>query len=171
MPLTCRNPIASGVAALAFVSMFGCATYGPPKLGPGASVADATRALGQPTGDYALPAGARRLEFARGPFGKHTYMMDFDAQGRMLGWVQVLTEARFNAVRAGSPKDEVLMALGRPSERSRLGLQRQTVWSYRYETLFCQWFQIGIDEAGRVVDTAYAPDPMCEAKDNAAERT
>lgn len=152
-------------AALVLSAMLGCATYGPPKLEAGASVADATRALGPPTSEYALPAGAKRLEFARGPFGKHTYMLDFDAQGRMLVWAQVLTEARFNAVRAGTPKEEVLLVLGRPSEQSRIALQRQTVWSYRFEDHFCRWFQVGIDEAGRVTDTGYYPDPMCETKD------
>ncbi|KNZ30749.1 MAG: hypothetical protein AD742_20675 [Methylibium sp. NZG] len=152
-------------ACLALCVLSACATYGPPKLAPGASVADATRALGAPTGEYALPAGAKRLEFARGPFGKHTYMLDFDAQQRLLGWTQVLTEARFNAVRAGTPKGDVLLALGRPSETSRIALQRQTVWSYRFEDHFCRWFQVGIDEAGRVTDTGYFPDPMCEPKD------
>jgi hypothetical protein len=166
MPLT-HKTLAFGAAALAMAAMLGCATYGPPKLAPGASVADATAALGKPTGDYALPAGAKRLEFARGPFGKHTYMLDFDAQGRLTRWEQVLTEARFNAVLAGAPQSDVLLALGRPSERSQLGLQRRTLWSYRYEGPFCQWFQVGIDEAGRVVDTGYGPDPLCEAKDNA----
>ena len=152
-------------AAVALCATVGCATYGPPRLAAGASVADATRALGPPTGEYPLPAGAKRLEFARGPFGKHTYMLDFDAQGRMLGWAQVLTEARFNAVRAGTSQAEVLLALGRPSERSRIALQRQTVWSYRFEDHFCRWFQVGIDEAGRVTDTGYYPDPLCERKD------
>jgi hypothetical protein len=164
MPLTHPRPIAYCAAAFALVSMLGCATYGPPALAPGASVADATRALGPSTGDYALPSGGKRLEFARGPFGKHTYMVDFDAQGRMTGWAQVLTEARFNAVLAGVPQSDVLLALGRPSERARLGLQKRTLWSYRYETVFCQWFQVGIDDAGRVVDTGYGPDPLCEDK-------
>lgn len=167
MSLFRRQPLAAGTVVLALSAMLGCATYGPPQLAPGASVADATTALGRPTGDYALPAGGKRLEFARGPFGKHTYMLDFDAQGRLTGWNQVLTEARFNAVRAGSPESEVLLALGRPSERSRLALQRRTLLSYRYEGPFCQWFQVGIDEAGRVVDTGYGPDPLCEVKDNA----
>ncbi len=148
----------------------GCATYGPPSLTAGASVTDATRALGAPTGDYALPGGARRLEFARGPYGKHTYMLDFDAQGRLIGWAQVLTEARFNAVLKGTPKEDVLLALGRPSAQSTLSWQRQTVWSYRFDTLFCRWFQVGIDAAGRVADTGYYPDPACEPKDH-ADRT
>jgi hypothetical protein len=164
------NPLTLAACALSAALGLACTTYGPPSLTAGATVADATRALGAPTGEYALPGGAKRLEFARGPLGKHTYMLDFDAQGRMLNWAQVLTEARFNAVLRGTPKDEVLLALGRPSEQSRLGWQNQTVWSYRFETLFCRWFQVGIDEAGRVADTAYLPDPMCEAKDK-ADRT
>lgn len=167
MSLFRHHPAVVGAVALALSSMLGCATYGPPKLAPGASVADANAALGQPTGNYALPAGAKRLEFARGPFGKHTYMLDFDAQGRLTSWAQVLTEARFNAVLAGSPESDVLLALGRPSERSRLALQRRTLLSYRYESFFCQWFQVGIDDTGRVVDTGYGPDPLCEVKDNA----
>lgn len=156
--------ILAGTALLVSLTL-GCATYGPPSLTPGASVSDATRALGTPTGEYALPDGARRLEFARGPFGKHTYMLDFDAQGRMLGWAQVLTEARFNTVLTGMPKEQVLLALGRPSEQSTLTWQRQTVWSYRFETVFCRWFQVGIDPSGRVVDAGYYPDPLCEPKD------
>ena len=165
MNFHCTQPIAlAGLALLASLTL-GCATYGPPSLPAGASVADATRALGAPTGQYPLSDGARRLEFARGPFGKHTYMLDFDAQGRLSGWAQVLTETRFNTIVAGMPKDQVLLAIGRPSEQSRLGWQRQTVWSYRFEDHFCRWFQVGIDEAGRVVDTGYAPDPVCEPKD------
>lgn len=162
-----RAALGGLVLALVLCGALGCATYGPPNLPVGASVDDATRALGKPTGDYVLPAGGKRLEFARGPFGKHTYMLDFDAQGKLLTWAQVLTEARFNAVRAGEPQDQVLLALGHPSEQSRLGLQRRTLWSYRYETLFCQWFQVGLDEAGRVVDSGYAPDPVCDDKYNA----
>jgi hypothetical protein len=160
-----RTALVGAALAMTLIVGPGCSTYGPPSLTAGASVPDATRALGPPTGEYALPAGAKRLEFARGPFGKHTYMLDFDAQGRLLGWAQVLTEARFNAVRAGTPKDELLLALGRPSEQSRIALQRLTVWSYRFEDHFCRWFQVGIDEAGRVADTGYYPDPRCGPKD------
>jgi len=36
------------------------------------------------------------------------------------------------------------------------------VWAYRYETPFCRWFQVGIDPQGKVVDTAYGPDPLCD---------
>jgi hypothetical protein len=139
----------------------GCGTYGPPRLPHGASLAEATAALGRPSPRHALPDG-ERVEFARGPFGKHTYMLDFDRQGRLTGWQQVLTETRFDEIRAGMSRDEVLMALGHPADTRPLAYQQRTLWSYRYDSPFCTWFEVGIDRQGRVVDTGYGPDPMCE---------
>lgn len=141
-----------------------CTSYGPQSLGTGSSIEATTRAMGVPTSETALAGGGRRLEYARGPFGKHTYMVDFDAQGRLLSWEQVLTEARFNAIRGGMDSSEVLAQIGHASEQYVVGWhEKQTVWAYRYETPFCQWFQVGISAQGKVVDTAYGPDPLCEA--------
>jgi outer membrane protein assembly factor BamE (lipoprotein component of BamABCDE complex) len=152
----------TGFASLALIVLGACATaYGPQGLKTGASIDEVTAALGEPTGRYPRPGG-ERVEFARGPYGKHTFMLDFDAQGRLSGWQQVLTEERFDTIRAGASRDDVLLALGHPSETSRLGFQRRTLWSYRYETPFCKWFQVGIDAQNRVVDTGYGPDPLCE---------
>lgn len=110
-----------------------------------------------------MQGGGRRLEFARGPFGKHTYMLDFDAQGRLVRWEQVLVEARFNAIRSGMDAAEVRAQLGRASDQYVVGWhEKQTVWAYRYETPFCQWFQVGLNPQGKVVDTAYGPDPLCD---------
>ncbi len=118
--------------------------------------------MGPPTGEYSLPGAGKRLEFARGPFGKHTYMLDFDRGGRLLSWQQVLTEAHFNAVSLGATRDEVLVSLGHPSDERRIPRQGRTLWSYRYEAPVCQWFQVGLDAAGRVVDSGYGPDPLCD---------
>jgi hypothetical protein len=156
------------LAALGGLVATGCAFLSPASLPAGASVGEATKALGKPTGEYTLPTGGKRLEFARGPYGKHTWMLDFDAGGALKTTTQVLTEPNFNAVRAGMGRDDVLLAIGRPSETSRLVYQHQTVWSYRYESPFCQWFQVGIDERGRVADSGYYPDPLCE--DNMSDR-
>ena len=56
-----------------------------------------------PTGSYTLSSAAKRLEFARGPYGKHTYMLDFDSSDRLVTWQQVLDESHFNGVRSGCP--------------------------------------------------------------------
>lgn len=151
------------IALAAVAALAGCATttYGPQALKTGASVAEATAALGPPTGRYAT-AGGERLEYARGPYGKHTYMLDFDPQGRLAKWEQVLTEERFDTVRAGLTRDQLLAAIGHPSDQRALSWQNRTLWSYRYEGPFCRWFQVGLDTNGRVVETGYGPDPLCE---------
>ncbi len=145
--------------------MTACASYGPPALPVGSSVDDVTRAMGPPTGRFLMRDGQQRLEFARGPFGKHTYMVDFDAQGRLARWEQVLTEQKFNEIQSGMDASEVRAAIGRASETFYIGWQKQTVWAYRYDAVFCQWFQVGLDGQGKVTDTAYGPDPICEPRD------
>lgn len=154
------------VAFAAAVTAGGCALVRPERIAAGSSIDAVQQQLGAPTGSFALPEGGRRLEFARGPFGTQTWMADFDAGGSLRSVTQVLTERRFNAIRAGMSRDEVRMAIGRPSEQSTIAWQRQVVWSYRYDSPFCQWFQVGLDErSGQVVDTAYLPDPLCDKDD------
>ena len=63
-------------AALALVA--GCATVAPGGLPPGTKITEARRALFGPTGEYALPGGGTRLEFAHGGLAKQTYMLDFE---------------------------------------------------------------------------------------------
>jgi outer membrane protein assembly factor BamE (lipoprotein component of BamABCDE complex) len=151
-----------GALVVGLAAFGGCAArYGPQSLPQGATVAEITATLGAPTARHSR-AGGERLEYARGPYGKHTYMLDLDAQGRLARWEQVLTEPQFNAIRAGMTGDELRQALGRPSEMQRIAHQRRTVWSYRYETPFCKWFQVGVDRQDRVVDTGYGPDPLCD---------
>ena len=80
----------------------------------------------------------------------------------VLATAQVRSEARFNAVKAGLSQDDLQRVLGRPSNVRGLSFQQQNVWSYRYDSPFCQWFQVGVGYDGRVVDTAYGPDPLCD---------
>jgi hypothetical protein len=157
-----RSPAARASSALGLLLLLvGCAGYGPCDLSPGAQQAEVRARMGEPTGRLALPAGGSRLEYARGPMGKHTYMVDVDADGRVRGWEQVLTEPRFEAIAIAASQADVRQQLGRPSE-SRVGWRGiGVVWSYRYESLFCRWFQVWLVD-GRVREAAYATDPMCD---------
>ncbi|WP_418320031.1 hypothetical protein [Piscinibacter sakaiensis] len=154
-----------------------CAGTGPTRLAPGSSSGQVMQALGPPTSVHVLPqpladppylqvdttgSATRRLEYRGGSFATSTYMFDFDANDRLLASAQVRGEARFNAIRSGMDQSQVLRTLGHPSTIWHLGFQRQNVWAYRFETPFCQWFQVGMGYDGKVVDTAYGPDPMCE---------
>ena len=154
------NPLRSILVAAAVALLWGCGTPAT-KVAPGASVGDATNALGKPTSEYALPAGGKRLEYATGPTGRETWMLDFDAGGKLLSTRQVLTENNFNALRLGTSADDVRLAFGRPSFVRRLPRVDQTVWTYRFEHPFCLWFQVGLDPSGKVVATNYGSDPIC----------
>jgi hypothetical protein len=148
---------------LASAALAGCASsYGPQALQTGATLDQVTTTMGKPTARYPR-AGGERVEYARGPYGRHTYMLDFDARGRLTGWEQVLIEPVFDDIRVGMTRDELLLTIGHPSESQPLAYQQRMLWSYRYETPFCKWFQVGLDRQDRVIDTGYGPDPRCDA--------
>lgn len=150
------------IAAFALAGVAGCAGYSPKGLPPGASSAQAIEKLGAPTGRHAGEAGGARLEFARGPAGVHTYMLDFDAGDRLLGWEQVLNEQNFLDLKIGMSKTEVLRRIGRPSNVRFLSRQQHQLWSYRYDTPFCIWYQVSLDTADRVAELGHNVDPACE---------
>ncbi|HWP18285.1 MAG TPA: outer membrane protein assembly factor BamE [Burkholderiaceae bacterium] len=98
--------------------------------------------------------------------GKHTYMVDLDREGRAQRWTQVLTDASFHELRPGMSRQEVLYRLGRPSHEMHIPRRQERIWSYRYESPFCQWFQVNLDtRTGRVTETGYNVDPLCDADD------
>jgi len=152
-------------AALLAMSLAGCAAFAPPDIRPGQTEAEVVGAFGKPTGRYAMPDAATRLEFATGPYGRTTWMVDIDTAGRVTGAKQVLNEASFADFQARAPgmtRDELLRTLGRPGERRHGGWQGGEVWSWRYPTNECLWFQSSIGADGIVRDGAYGPDPRCD---------
>ncbi|WKB52540.1 hypothetical protein [Eleftheria terrae] len=153
--------------AVAALCLAGCATgYSPGDLQPGTPAAEVVARMGPPTGEHTGPQGTRRLEFARGPFGKHTYMVDLDTQGKVSGWQQVLEEKNFNALPLGIDRQEVLYRLGRPSHVMSIPRRNELIWSYRYDAVFCQWFQVSLDRSSnKVTATGYNIDPICDGDD------
>ena len=149
-------------SVMAALLMAGCATLGSTPPQPGEDGAAALARLPAPTGEFANADGSRRIEFARGPFGRQTHMLDVDADGRVVRWEQVLTEAHFATIQPGISSDELRRKIGRPSWVWGVRYRDQTVWSYRFENIFCQAFHVGISPAGVVEDTSFGPDPRCE---------
>ena len=139
-----------------------CAALQPPQATPGQSEADVLARLGTPTSRYTLPAGGQRLEYATGPYGRTTLMVDLGGDGRVTGSAQVLTEANFAKVRDGMPRDEVLRLLGRPADKAGEYMNRQT-WSWRYPTYECLWARITFEPDGKVRGGAsLMTDPRCD---------
>jgi len=136
----------STACLVAAIILAGCASS-PDGLKPGASAEDIRAQMGMPAATYALPGGGKRLEF-RGN-GPRTYMIDVDASGRLVQWVQVLNETNFRNIVAGMSREEVLMTLGRPNDVSVVGRQGAEVWSYHFQNIECQWFQVPFGSDGR----------------------
>jgi hypothetical protein len=160
MPLLFVRRLAMALAALLLAA---CATsYGPGPLAPGATQADAIARMGQPTGRHALDEGGERLEFARGPMGVHTFMLDFDAGGKLTTIEQVLTEANFMQLEVGMTADEVRKRIGRPGRVTFLGRQQHELWWYAFDTPFCIIFTVSIDRDGKVATFGNISDPRCD---------
>ena len=111
---------------------------------PGLARADLIQTWGAPTARYALEAGAERLEYASGPFGRTTWMVDVDAAGRVTRARQVLNEAEFLAVQSAPVlnRHDILRWLGTPGERRPGGWAGGEVWSWRYPTNDCLWLSL-----------------------------
>jgi hypothetical protein len=150
-------PLITQLAGLALLAA--CAV----PLQAGLSEAEVAARMGPPTGRYVMPSGTTRLEFARGPMGRTTWMVDLDAAGRTQQWAQVLDDAHFAQVVDGLPRDDLLRLLGRPAHRAREWQNRET-WYWRYQTNDCLWFAVTLSAEGRVLDGGgHMPDPACDA--------
>jgi hypothetical protein len=155
-----RASSALSLTALA-ISALGCAGYGPGNLQSGATQAQISAQMGEPRERRALADGGTRLDYARGPMGRHTYRLELDAAGHLRAIAQLLTEPNFDGLPLDVPAADVRDRLGPPSE-TRVGWRGVgEVWSYRYESLFCRWFQVWLVD-GRVREAAYATDPACD---------
>jgi len=157
-----RASIARALVLAPLALLVACAGPQVMKVGPGQSEAELLAAMGAPSGRYPLPDGAQRIEYAKGPMGRVTFMFDVDRSGRIKTAEQVLTRQSFGKVRPNMSKDEVQMILGRPGERQREYADKET-WSWRYETYECLWAQVTFNAAGRAMDgISYQADPRCD---------
>lgn len=148
---------------LAMLALLSACAVKPPSAG--SSEAEVLQRWGQPSARYGLADGGQRLEYATGPFGRSTWMLDLDSGGRLARAEQVLTDSSLQALQArlpGMPRDELLRTLGTPGERRGGGRQGGEIWSWRYETNECLWFRVSIGDDGQVRDGAFYPDYACE---------
>lgn len=154
---------ASAALLLGAALLAGCAGLKPEQgLAKGQSEAAVAQAMGQPTNRYPMADGATRLEFARGPAGYSTWMVDLDAQGKVTGFESVLDAAHFNRVKRGMSADEVLRLLGRPADKQREFTNRES-WYWRYTPYECVWYAVTLSPRGQVIEAAsQLPDPRCD---------
>ncbi len=147
------------VAGVLLVS--GCTAYAPNHGYIGLSRDEAIQALGKPNPMPDELDTAQRLDFPRGPFGKHTYSVYFDERGRVSGFRQLLTEDSFEKIVPGMDAADVISLIGISKDTFLLGRERGYVWSYRYDTPLCRWFQIEFTLENKVRSAGYSKPPEC----------
>lgn len=154
-----RGGFAAAVLATGFC---GCAFLAPATIPLGTSLDEVRHSARQPSGEYLLPSGGRRLEFATGSFGRQTWMLDFNADSRLVSTQQVLTDAHLATISPGLPREELLMRFGHPAHVDQIGRQHLQVWNYRYADSDCTWYRVSVSDAGPVIDAAKSIDPVCD---------
>lgn len=159
--MTQRLPLIVACLA-ASLALAGCAVPQPARVQAGQDEPELLAAMGAPTGRYPLADGAQRLEFAQGPFGLRTWMVDLDARGKVLQIRQVMDSYYFNQVQDGMSRDALLRLLGRPAARQGEWQNRET-WSWRYANHDCLWLRVTLDAGGKVWGGASTLlDPLCD---------
>lgn len=158
---------ATTLIPLAAALLAACSTPGLKSLRGGMTEAEVVQAWGAPSARHPLPAGTR-LEYATGPEGLETWMVDLDTAGKAVLWRQVLSYANLRAVQGQLPgltTQELLATIGRPGHK-RPDRNGGEVWSWRHESPFCLWFQASINVNGRVKDASFSADPKCDFHDS-----
>ena len=114
-------------------ALVGCDT-GISRLKPGVSTATEVRSImGNPTFEWKEPDGSTTWEFARGPEGVVTYMVDLGPDNVLRAIRQVLTEQYFAKIEPGASRDAVRKLIGKPGQTMPFPNLQEEVWSWRFE--------------------------------------
>ncbi len=140
-----------GLSLLALLA--GCASYSGRGLKPGiATETEVREVMGEPAATWKTPGGYV-WAYPRGPLGVQTFLVRFDANGRLELIEQVLDDAHFAQIKAGMTQDDVLHLIG-PSVQIKVTYPRtdDTSWDYRYRDIWEQsaLFSVIFDHLGLV---------------------
>ncbi|WP_130390668.1 hypothetical protein [Cupriavidus agavae] len=154
-------------ALLLAATMSGCATLAPVNtglklVGQPQSAVQAT--FGKPTDVYQLADGTTRWFYSEQPLGEYSYAADFDREGRLTNFRQMLTTAELYKAKINVwTKQDVLEHFGAPREPNQYypRLKREA-WSYRFlhEDQWYSMFNFMFDDAGVLRQTLITPDPL-----------
>jgi hypothetical protein len=138
-----------------------CSVLMPAPVNVGDSTSESISKRGQPTHRY-QDGNDELLEYALGPWGQQTYMARVGSNGKVISFEQVLTTQKFATLKVGeATKNDVLHAIGAPSETSYLSLTDLEVWSYPYKEsgVWNSMMHVHFDKAGIVRKMLNGPDP------------
>ncbi|HEY6281329.1 MAG TPA: outer membrane protein assembly factor BamE [Burkholderiales bacterium] len=142
-----------GLTILALLA--GCASYSGRGLKPGiATETEVREEMGAPAATWETPGGSV-WAYPRGPLGLETYLVRFDASGRLELIEQVLNDERFAQIIPGMTQDYVLHLIGPPFQTIKFPRTDDTSWDYRYRDTWSQTalFSVIFDQADLVKGT------------------
>lgn len=88
--------------------------------------------MGQPGRVVRLPTG-ERLQYSLQPYGRHAWMVDLDASGKVVRVREVLNEASFNRIEPGKwTREDVEREFGRPAWVDGVASWNGPVLTYRW---------------------------------------
>jgi hypothetical protein len=154
--------VPGGLLFLWMLALAGCAT--PDSLRPGMSVSEVIDRVGRPAEEYAMPGmpPVRRLAYPGGGLDQQTWMVDVDANGRVLAVKQVISMEHFAQINVD--KDDtttIRREFGPPWRIQPYALSGLTAWQYPY--LESNWWNlmmsVHFDAAGIVRKTENGNDP------------
>lgn len=141
-----------------------CMSIFSPHPTPGATEQQVIARMGEPA--YRYRDGENTLlEYPGGHFGQETFMARMGPDGRMIAFEQVRTLEKFGTIPVNrANKDDVLKAVGTPSETVWLPLPQQEVWSYRYKEngVWNSMMHVYFDSSGIVRRMENGRDPLFE---------
>ena len=165
MTLAQRLPSAAmwraAVVALALGLLGGCALPDGVQLGTGR--ADVVASLGAPVSGTPLPGGGERLLYTTQPSGFTVFLLDFDAQGRLVRREQVLTRERLAAIPVGQwTVADVQRTFGPPMRVEQVARFDGDIWTYRFMDDFHTRRQghVHIDRTGVVRLVMFTDEPL-----------
>ncbi len=148
--------------SLAAIVLFmgACASLGGQSVMPGETESAVISKLGAPTHRY-QDGEEHLLEYMTGPWGQQTHMARIGRDGRLVSYEQVLTLEKFASLKVGqATKDDVLKAIGAPSDTTYLSLSELEVWSYPYKeaNVWNSVMHVHFDKRGIVERMQGGPD-------------
>jgi hypothetical protein len=142
-----------GLTILALLA--GCASYNGRGLEPGvAGENEVQQVMGVPAATWETPDGPV-WAYPRGPLGTQTFLVRFDASGRLALIEQVLDEEHFAQIKADMAQYDVLHAIGPPFQILAFPNLNEVSWDYRFRDLwgYSSIFSAIFDQAGLVKRT------------------
>jgi len=161
-----RPPLRLTAFIVAFL-LSACAQLQPVPTGQkliGQPQAAVQQTFGQPTDTFQFDDRTSRWIYSMQPTGRYAYAADFDPQGRLTNFRQMLQTTELYKAQVGTwTKRDVEEHFGKPREPTQYyPLMKRQVWSYRFlhEDQWPSMFNFYFDDAGVLQQTQITPDPL-----------